>query len=186
VIQDEVRTEARDKMRKSVEHLRDELGRIRTGRANPALLERIMVDYYGTEVPLQQIAGFSVPDARLLQINPYDANSITAIERAIQESDLGLTPSNDGKLIRLQFPQLTEERRKEFVKLARTRAEEARVAVRNIRRQARADLEEFTKEGEMSEDDLVRAEKELEKLTHEEVEEIDGLLKRKEDELMEV
>jgi len=186
VIQDEVRTEARNRMRKSIDHLREEFSRVRTGRANPALVERLTVDYYGAEVPLQQIAGVSVPDARMLQINPYDANAIGAIEKAIQESDLGLNPNNDGKVIRLTFPQLTEERRKELVKLVRHRAEEARVAVRNVRRSARGDLEEFTKEGEISEDDLARAEKDLEKITHDVIEEIDELLKRKEEELMEV
>ncbi|HVM40811.1 MAG TPA: ribosome recycling factor [Acidimicrobiia bacterium] len=173
-------------MRKSIDHLREEFSRVRTGRANPALVERLTVDYYGAEVPLQQIAGVSVPDARMLQINPYDANAIGAIEKAIQESDLGLNPNNDGKVIRLTFPQLTEERRKELVKLVRHRAEEARVAVRNVRRSARGDLEEFTKEGEISEDDLARAEKDLEKITHDVIEEIDELLKRKEEELMEV
>ena len=186
MIQDEVRTEARNRMRKSIDHLREEFSRVRTGRANPALVERLTVDYYGAEVPLQQIAGVSVPDARMLQINPYDANAIGAIEKAIQESDLGLNPNNDGKVIRLTFPQLTEERRKELVKLVRHRAEEARVAVRNVRRSARGDLEEFTKEGEISEDDLARAEKDLEKITHDVIEEIDELLKRKEEELMEV
>ncbi|MBI2169021.1 MAG: ribosome recycling factor [Actinobacteria bacterium] len=183
---EEVRAEAKGKMGKSIEHLREEFGRVRTGRANPGLVEKLMVDYYGAEVPLQQLAGFSVPDARLLQITPYDQNAITAIEKALQESDLGINPSNDGKVIRLAFPQLTEERRKELVKVVKQRAEDARVAVRNIRRQARHDLEEFAKEGEISEDDLARAEKDLEKLTHEFVEEIDELLEHKEQELMEV
>lgn len=186
MIQDEIRTEARGKMKKSIEHLREEFSRVRTGRANPALVEQLKVDYYGSEVPLQQIAGISVPDARLLQINPYDQNAVDAIEKAIQESDLGINPSNDGKVIRLAFPQLTEERRKEFVKLVKGRAEEARVSVRNIRRQARQDLEDFQKEGEISEDDLNRAEKDLDKLTHDYVEEIDRLLEHKEQELMEV
>lgn len=185
-IVDEVRAEAQSKMRKSLDHLRDEFGRVRTGRANPGLVEKLMVDYYGTEVPLQQLAGFSVPDARLLQISPYDQNAIGAIEKAIQESDLGINPSNDGKVIRLAFPQLTEERRRDLVKLVKHRAEEARVAVRNVRRQARHDLEEFAKEGEIGEDDLARAEREMEKLTHEFVEEIDEMLQHKEHELMEV
>lgn len=186
MIVDDVRTEAKAKMRKSIDHLREEFGRVRTGRANPGLVEKLIVDYYGTEVPLQQLAGFSIPDARLLQINPYDANAIDAIEKAIEKSDLGLNPSNDGKVIRLSFPQLTEERRRNLVKLVKSRSEEARVAVRNIRRQARHDLEEFQKQGEISEDDLNRAEKELERLTHEFVEEIDEMLEHKEQELMEV
>lgn len=186
MIQDEIRADAREKMSKSIDHLREEFSRVRTGRANPGLVEKLMVDYYGSDVPLQQIAGFSVPDARLLQIAPYDQNALPAIEKAIQESDLGINPSNDGKVIRLAFPQLTEERRKELVKVVKGKAEEARVAVRNIRRQARHDLEEFAKEGEISEDDLGRAEKDLEKLTHDFVEEIDQLLEHKEHELLEV
>lgn len=186
MIQDEIRTDARSKMRKSIDHLRSEFTRVRTGRANPGLVESITVDYYGSDVPLQQIAGFSVPDARLLVISPYDQHAIGAIEKAIQESDVGINPSNDGKVIRLAFPPLTEERRKALVKVVRQRAEDARVAVRNVRRQARQDLEEFQKEGEISEDDLARAEKELDKLTQSQVEEIDELLARKEQELMEV
>jgi ribosome recycling factor len=137
-------------------------------------------------VPLQQLAGFSVPEPRLLVISPYDKNSIKAIEKAIQASDLGITPSNDGAVIRLAFPQLTAERRKEMVKIVKHRAEEARVAVRNVRRTARHDLEGFQKEGELSEDDLDRAEKELEKLTHELVAEIDSLAAHKEQEMLEV
>lgn len=186
MIVDDIRNEARDKMRKAIEHLREEFGRVRTGRANPGLVERIMVDYYGSMVPLQQLAGFSVPDARLLQIAPYDVNALDAIEKAIEKSDLGINPSNDGKVIRLAFPQLTEERRRDLVKVTKKSAEDARVAVRNVRRQARHDLEEFQKEGEISEDDLNRAEKELEKLTHEFVDEIDEMLQHKEQELMEV
>lgn len=173
-------------MRRSIDHLRDEFGRVRTGRANPGLVEQLKVDYYGADVPLQQIAGITVPDARLLQITPYDQNSVNAIEKAIQESDIGINPSNDGKTIRLSFPPLTEERRKDLVKVVRQRAEEARVSVRNVRRQARHDLEEFQKEGELSEDDLVRAEKDLDKLTQDFVDEVDDLLRKKEQELMEV
>ena len=186
MIVDDVRNESREKMRRSLDHLREEFGRVRTGRANPGLVEKLMVDYYGSEVPLQQIAGFSVPDARLLQITPYDANALGAIEKAIEKSDLGINPSNDGKVIRLAFPQLTEERRRDLVKVVKQRAEDARVAVRNIRRQARHDLEEFQKVGEISEDDLNRAEKELEKLTHDFIAEIDEMLQHKEQELMEV
>jgi ribosome recycling factor len=149
-------------------------------------VEKMRVDYYGSEVPLQQLAGFSVPEPRLLVISPYDKNAIKAIEKTIQASDLGITPSNDGAVIRLAFPQLTAERRKELVKVVKHRAEEARVAVRNVRRTARHDLEAFQKEGELSEDDLDRAEKELEKITHEYVAEIDNLAAHKEKEMLEV
>jgi ribosome recycling factor len=186
VIQDDVLAECREKMSKATTHLQGEFGAIRTGRATPVLVEKMRVDYYGSEVPLQQLAGFSVPEPRLLVISPYDKGAIKAIEKAIQASDLGITPSNDGQVIRLGFPQLTAERRKELVKVVKHRAEDARVAVRNIRRAARHDLEAFQKEGELSEDDLDRAEKELEKLTHEYVAEIDTMLSHKEQELLEV
>jgi ribosome recycling factor len=186
VIQDDVLAECKDKMAKAVSHLQGEFGSIRTGRASPVFVEKLRVDYYGSEVPLQQLAGFSVPEPRLLVISPYDKNAIKAIEKAIQASDLGITPSNDGAVIRLAFPQLTAERRKEMVKIVKHRAEEARVAVRNLRRSARHDLEAFEKEGELSQDDLDRAEKELEKLTHEFVTEIDNLAAHKEQEMLEV
>jgi len=186
MIQDDVLAETRDRMAKAREHLQGEFGSIRTGRASPIFVEKLKVDYYGSEVPLQQLAGFSVPEPRLLVISPYDKGSIKAIEKAIQASDLGITPSNDGVVIRLAFPQLTAERRKEMVKVVKHRAEEARVAVRNLRRSARHDLEAFQKEGELSEDDLDRAEKELEKLTHEYVAEIDNLAAHKEQEMLEV
>ena len=186
MIQDDVLAESKDKMAKAVSHLQGEFGSIRTGRASPVFVEKLRVDYYGSEVPLQQLAGFSVPEPRLLVISPYDKNAIKAIEKAIQASDLGITPSNDGAVIRLAFPQLTAERRKELVKVVKHRAEEARVAVRNLRRSARHDLEAFQKEGELSEDDLDRAEKELEKVTHEYVAEIDNLAAHKEKEMLEV
>jgi len=186
MIQDDVLAETRDRMAKAREHLQGEFGSIRTGRASPIFVEKLKVDYYGSEVPLQQLAGFSVPEPRLLVISPYDKGSIKAIEKAIQASDLGITPSNDGVVIRLAFPQLTAERRKEMVKVVKHRAEEARVAVRNLRRSARHDLEAFQKEGELSEDDLDRAEKELEKLTHEYVAEIDNLAAHKEQEMLEI
>jgi len=186
VIQDDVLAECKDKMAKAVSHLQGEFGSIRTGRASPVFVEKLRVDYYGSEVPLQQLAGFSVPEPRLLVISPYDKNAIKAIEKAIQASDLGITPNNDGAVIRLAFPQLTAERRKEMVKIVKHRAEEARVAVRNLRRTARHDLEAFQKEGELSEDDLDRAEKDLEKLTHEFVTEIDTLATHKEQEMLEV
>src|SRR2546425_8329267 len=173
-------------MKKATAHLQGEFGGIRTGRATPVLVEKLKIDYYGSDVPLQQLAGFSVPEPRLLVITPYDKGAIKAIEKAIQASDLGITPGNDGQVIRLAFPQLTAERRKELVKVVKHRAEDARVAVRNIRRAARHDLEAFEKEGELSEDDLDRAEKDLEKLTHEFIAEIDRMLEHKEQELLEV
>ena len=183
---DDILLEATEKMGKAVAHTQSDFAGIRTGRATPALVEKLKVDYYGTEVPLQQLAGFSVPEARMLVIAPYDKNSIKAIERAIQNSDLSINPSNDGQVIRLNIPQLTSERRKELVKVVRHRAEEGRVAARNVRREARRELEALEKDGEISVDDLDRAEKELEKLTHEYVAEIDRMLARKEQELLEL
>lgn len=178
--------EGRDKMAKAVAHLQDEFSAVRTGRATPALVEKLRVDYYGTEVPLQQIAGFQVPEARLLVITPYDKNSIKDIERAIQNSDLGITPASDGNVIRLAFPPLTEERRKDYVKVVKQKAEDARIAVRNIRRSVRHDVEALEKEGDLSADELERAEKEFEKITHDYVAEIDRMLQQKEEELLEV
>lgn len=186
MIQDDILSECREKMAKAVTHLQGEFGSIRTGRASPVFVEKLRVDYYGSEVPLQQLAGFSVPEPRLLVISPYDKGAIKAIEKAIQSSDLGITPGNDGTVIRLAFPPLTEERRRDMVKITKHRAEEARVAVRNLRRAARHDLEAFQKDGDITEDDLDRAEKELEKVTHEVVAEIDTLLAHKEHELLEV
>jgi ribosome recycling factor len=185
-IQQDILDEAKTKMAKAIEHLQDEFSRVRTGRASAAFVEKLRVDAYGSEMPLQQIAGFGVPEPRLLVITPYDKGTIGAIEKAIRQSDLGINPSNDGVVIRLAFPPLTEERRKEFVKVVKSRAEDARVTVRNLRRQARHDLEAFEKEGEISQDDLGRAEKDLEKLTHDHVEQIDQRLAHKEQELLEV
>jgi ribosome recycling factor len=178
--------DCRDKMRKAVEHLKGEFAGVRTGRANAALVEKLRVDAYGSEVPLQQIAGFSVPEPRVLVINPYDKGTMKAIERAIQGSDLGITPNNDGSVIRLVFPELTEDRRKDLVKVVKHRAEEGRVAVRNVRRQARHDLEGLAKDGDLSDDDLKRAEETLEKHTKTVVAEVDQLLAHKERELLEV
>ncbi|HEU5300865.1 MAG TPA: ribosome recycling factor [Acidimicrobiia bacterium] len=175
-----------DKMRKAIEHLKGEFAAVRTGRANPGLVEKLMVDAYGQMTPLQQLAGITVPEARLLVINPYDKSQLKAIEKAIQGSELGVNPSNDGAVIRLAFPELTEERRKEYVKVVKHRAEEGRVAVRNVRRQARHDLEALQKDGDISEDDLTRVEKDLEKHTHDVVAEIDTLLQHKEHELLAV
>jgi ribosome recycling factor len=177
--------EARDKMHKAVVHLQDEFGAIRTGRATPALVEKMKVDYYGSEVPLQQLAGFSVPEARVLVISPYDKGALKAIEKSIQASDLGVNPSNDGAVIRLTFPELTTERRKDLVKVVKKQAEDGRVAVRNVRRHIRQELEHQAKAGEISDDDLNRIEKDLEKLTHDVVAEIDVLLGHKEKELLE-
>ena len=178
--------DARERMHKAVTHLQDEFSSIRTGRATPALVDKLRVDYYGTDVPLQQLASFSVPEPRVLVISPYDKSSMKAIERAIQGSDLGITPNNDGAVIRLVFPELTQDRRRELVKVVKNRAEEARVAIRNIRRQARHDLEGLTKDGDLSENDLKRSEDTLEKHTKAVVAEVDGLLAKKEQELLEV
>jgi ribosome recycling factor len=175
-----------DKMRKAVTHLQTEFGAVRTGRASSGMVEKLKVEAYGSEVPLQQIAGFGVPEPRVLTISPYDKTTIKAIEKAIQQSDLGINPSNDGEIIRLTFPELTEERRRDLVKIVRNRAEEARVAVRNVRRQSRHDLEALEKDHEIGKDDLDRAEKELEKRTHDVIAEIDEMLKHKETELLEV
>jgi ribosome recycling factor len=178
--------ECRDRMRKVIDHAKLDFAVVRTGRASPALVEKLRVDYYGTETPLQQLAGFSVPEPRVLVVSPYDKGSMKAIERAISASDLGINPSNDGAVIRLVFPELTTERRKEFVKVVRHRGEEARVAVRNVRRASRHELEGFEKEGDLSSDELERAEKELEKVTHEMIAEIEHLLAAKEKELLEL
>jgi ribosome recycling factor len=175
-----------DKMRKAVTHLQSEFSAVRTGRASSALVEKLKVDAYGSEVPLQQIAGFGVPEPRVLTISPYDKGTIKAIEKAIQQSDLGINPSNDGEIIRLTFPELTEERRRDLVKIVRNRAEEARVAVRNVRRQSRHELEALEKDHEIGKDDLDRSEKELEKRTHDVIAEIDDMLRHKETELLEV
>jgi ribosome recycling factor len=178
--------DAAAKMHKAVEHARGEFSGVRTGRAAPALVEKIPVDYYGSEVPLQQIAGFQVPEARMLVISPYDKSSLGAIEKAIQHSDLGLNPSNDGQVIRLTFPQLTAERRKELVRVVKGMAEDGRVAIRNVRRAARHELDALAKDNEATEDDVTRAEKELDKLTHAQEAEIDRALEQKEQELLEV
>jgi len=183
---DDILSETADKMRKAVAHVQSEFSTVRTGRATPALLEKLHVDYYGSEVPLQQLAGFSVPEARLLVVQPYDKNAIGAVEKAIQNSDLGITPSNDGVVIRLAFPPLTEERRKELVKVVRHMAEEGRVAIRNVRRGSRHDLESLEHDGDISADDLNRSEKELDKLTHQYEAEINTALEHKEQELLEV
>jgi ribosome recycling factor len=183
---DELINEAQTRMQKSVEHARTEFGTVRTGRASAALLDRIEVDYYGTPTPLKQLATISVPDARMLSIQPFDPGAIRNIEKAIQESDLGLTPSNDGKLVRLPIPQLTEERRKELVKIVRNLAEEHKVAVRDIRRDAMKRLKELVDNGDVGADEEHRAEERVQKITDEQTKSIDDLLKHKEAEVMEV
>jgi ribosome recycling factor len=178
--------DTRDKMAKAVSHVQGDFSSVRTGRAAPALVEKLKVDYYGSEVPLQQLAGMQVPEARLLVITPYDRGALKAIERAVQESDLGINPGNDGQVIRLVFPALTEERRKDLVKVVKQKAEDGRVALRNIRRAARHDLEALEKDGDLSSDELERAEKEMEKITHTYVAEIDRMVEHKEQELLEI
>jgi ribosome recycling factor len=183
---EETLLEAIEKMEKAVEHVQSQFSTVRTGRAAPALIEKLNVEYYGAPVPLQQLAAIQVPEARQLLVKPHDRSSLGAIEKAIRDSDLGVSPSNDGVLIRLNFPPLTEERRREYVKVVKHMAEDGRVAVRNLRRDARKHLEAAEKAGAISADELERAEKELEKITHEHVERIDGALGRKEQELLEV
>ncbi len=183
---DSALTDARHKMKRAVEVTKEEFTGIRTGRASPAILNRVTVDYYGSPTPLNQLASFSVPEPRLLVIQPFDKNAMSQMERAIMQSDLGLTPSNDGNVIRLAFPPLTEERRKELIKLIHARAEDGKVAVRNVRRHAKEELERLQKNGEISEDELMRSEKELQKLTDGNVGAIDELVGHKEQELMEV
>ncbi|MGI8412155.1 MAG: ribosome recycling factor [Solirubrobacteraceae bacterium] len=183
---DELLKDARERMTKSVEAIRHEFGSVRTGRASPALLDRVSVDYYGAHTPLKQIATISAPEARLLSIQPYDKTSIKTIERAILESDVGLTPSNDGNTIRLAVPELTEERRRQLVKVVRNIAEEGRVAVRNVRRDVMHDLRELKEAGETGSDDEHRAELDLQKVTDARVNELDELLAHKEAEILEV
>jgi len=183
---DEALAEASTKMDKAVAVFKEDLAAIRTGRASPGLVQKLEVDYYGAQVPLNQLASFSVPEPRLLVIQPFDRNAIAAIEKAILGSDLGITPSNDGQVIRLAFPPLTEERRKELIKLVHHRAEEARIAVRNVRRHDKEALERLEREGAISEDELRRAEKELQKLTDQHVAEIDEIQRHKEQELREI
>lgn len=178
--------DAAEKMDKAIVVLKEELSGVRTGRATPALLSRLTMDYYGTQVPIQQMASFSVPEPRTLVIQPFDKSAIGAIEKAVMQSDIGITPSNDGNVIRLSFPPLTEERRKELIKVVHHRAEEGRVAVRNVRRHSKEALEKLEHEGAISEDDLVRSEKELQKLTDKHVAAIDEVLGHKEQELKEI
>jgi ribosome recycling factor len=183
---DMVVADARDRMEKAVQHVQTEFSAVRTGRATPALVEHLRVEFYGTETELRAMAGFSVPEARLLVIAPYDKSSLGAIEKALQNSDLGINPSNDGTVIRLTFPVPTAERRKELVKVVRQKAEDGRVTVRNGRRTARHELDSLQKEGDLSGDELERVEKDLDRITHEQVAAIDRLLAHKEQELLEI
>ncbi|HEV3047853.1 MAG TPA: ribosome recycling factor [Solirubrobacteraceae bacterium] len=183
---DELLEDAEERMRKSVESATHEFSTVRTGRASPSLLERVMVDYYGAQTPLNQLSTISAPEARLLTVQPYDKSSIKSIEKAINESDVGLTPSNDGNVVRLVVPELTEERRRELVKVVRNLAEEGRVSVRNVRRDTMQHLRELKAEGEASSDDEHRAEAQLQKLTDQRIGELDAVLKAKEEEILAV
>jgi ribosome recycling factor len=183
---DDTLLEAEDKMDKAVGVAKEDFASIRAGRASVALFNKIVADYYGTPTPVNQMASFQVPEARMVVITPYDKGSMTAIEKAIRDSDLGVNPTNDGSIIRVVFPQLTEERRKEYIKVARHKAEDARVSIRNIRRHAKDTLDKMGKEGDVGEDEVRRAEKHLDDVTHKQVAHIDDLLKHKEAELLEV
>jgi ribosome recycling factor len=183
---DETLFDAEERMEKAVAVAKDELATVRTGRANPAMFSRIHVDYYGSPTPINQMASISIPEARMVIIKPYDASQLGALEKAIRNSDLGVNPSNDGAIIRIVIPQLSEERRREMVKVAKHKGEEARVAVRNIRRKANDELHRINKDGEAGEDEVVRAEKELQHTTDKYVAQIDELVKHKEAELLEV
>jgi ribosome recycling factor len=183
---DDTLLEAEEKMDKAVSVAKEDFQSIRTGRATPAMFNKIMVDYYGAPTPVNQLASFHVADAHMLTLTPFDKGSLGAIERSIRDSDLGVNPTNDGVIIRVVFPQLTEERRREFIKVARHKAEDSRIAIRNVRRHAKDALDRLAKDGEAGEDDVARAEKELEKVTQRYVAAIDDLLRHKESELLEV
>ena len=183
---DETLMDAEEKMEKAVTVAKDDFGGIRTGRATPAMFNKIVVDYYGAMTPVNQLSSLTVPEPRMAVITPYDKTSLGVIERAIRDSDLGVNPTNDGTIIRIVFPQLTEERRREFIKVARTKAEEAKVSIRNVRRKAKEELDRISKDGEAGEDDVRRAEKELDDLTAQHVSHVDEAVKNKETELLEV
>jgi ribosome recycling factor len=183
---DDTLLEAEEKMDKAVEVAKEDFAGIRTGRATPALFNKVMVDYYGSPTPLQQLASFQVPEARTILITPYDKSSLGDVEKALRTSDLGVNPSNDGSVIRVSLPELTQDRRKEYIKIARNKAEDAKVSVRSVRRRSKDEIDRFVKDGEVGEDEGTRAEKELEQLTKRHVDAIDELLQRKETELLEV
>ncbi len=182
----ETLNEADQKMDKAVEVTREEFAAIRTGRAHPSMFSKITADYYGTPTPLQQLASFTVPEARVVIVAPYDMGAVAAIERAIRDSDLGVNPANDGKTLRIVLPELTEERRKEYIKLAKGKAEDGKVAIRNIRRHAKQALDKMEKDGEVGKDDVTGAEKKLDGMTKNHTDKVDELLKHKEAELLEV
>ena len=183
---DETLFEAEEKMESAVEHAKEEFAAIRTGRATPAMFSKIVVDYYGAPTPVTQMASVGVPEPRMVIVKPYDASQLGPIERAIRDSDLGVNPNNEGTQLRIHLPQMTEERRREMIKVARTKAEEGRVAIRNVRRKAKEQLDRLVKDGEAGEDDGRRAEKELDDVTHRYVATVDDLMKHKETELLEV
>jgi ribosome recycling factor len=183
---DEILLEAEEKMDKAVEVAKEDFAAIRTGRANAAMFNKIVVDYYGAPTPLQQLASFNVVEARTIMITPFDKSAMSGVEKALRDSDLGVNPTNDGNVIRVSLPALTQERRKEFVKLAKNKAEDARISVRNVRRRAKDELDRLAKDGEAGEDEVARAEKELEGVTKRHVEIVDALLSSKETELLEV
>ena len=183
---DDTLLDAEERMEKAVTVAKDDFGGIRTGRATPQMFNKIVVDYYGAMTPINQLSSLTVPEPRMAIVTPYDKGSLAAIERAIRDSDLGVNPTNDGTIIRIVFPQLTEERRREFIKVARTKAEDAKISIRNIRRKAKEELDRLAKDGETGEDEVMRAEKELEKTTAQYVSHVDDLLKHKEAELLEV
>jgi ribosome recycling factor len=182
----DILNEADSKMDKSVDATREEFAAIRAGRAHPNMFSKIVVDYYGSPTPLQQLASFTAPEARTILIQPYDMGAMNAIEKAIRDSDLGVNPANDGRVLRCAFPELTEERRKEYIKVAKTKAEDGRVAIRNLRRTAKQHLEKLEKDGEVGKDDVVGAEKRLDGLTKQHTDAVDEMLKNKEAELLEV
>lgn len=183
---DDTLLEAEEKMERAIAHAKEEFGAIRTGRASAAIFAKIMVNYYGTPTPLPQLASIGTPEPRMAIIKPYDMSQIAAMEKAIRDSDLGVNPSNEGAQLRIVLPQMTEERRREMIKLARHKAEEARIAIRNVRRKAKEELDRIVKDGETGEDEGRRAERELEEITHRQVGHVDEILKHKEDELLEV
>ncbi|HXU97237.1 MAG TPA: ribosome recycling factor [Jiangellaceae bacterium] len=183
---DDTLLEAEEKMDKAVSVAKEDFTAIRTGRVHPSLFNKIVVDYYGTPTPVNQLASFHVADARMITIQPYDKSSLAAIERAIRDSDLGVNPNNDGQILRVVLPQLTEERRREYTRLAKHKAEDARVAIRNVRRHAKDALDKLARDGDVGEDDVIRAEKQLDALTRSYVDQVDDLLKHKESELLEV
>jgi ribosome recycling factor len=183
---DDTLLEAEEKMDKAVAVAREDFGTIRTGRANPSMFNKVLVDYYGTMTPVNQLASFQAPEARMIIVTPYDKGSLAAIEKAVRDSDLGVNPTNDGTILRVVLPELTEERRKEYIKVARHKAEDARISIRNIRRHAKDTLDKLAKDGEVGEDDVHRAEKHLDDLTHKQVAHVDDILKHKEAELLEV